>query len=68
MSRKRLWRIVEGGGLETLVLTTRSFRLERASENTATVYVNDLPIARDVAFDGTESRANEILSVYRKGL
>ncbi|MEK9722597.1 MAG: hypothetical protein VW405_03820 [Rhodospirillaceae bacterium] len=63
-----MWRILDGGGLETTVVTTRTFRLERASDTSATVYVNDAPVARDVAFDGTESRANEILNVYRRGV
>lgn len=67
MSRRRLWRILPEGGLETTVVTTRTFRLDRTSPTTATVFVNDVPVARDVDFDGTESRANEILGVYRGG-
>jgi len=68
MGRRRLWRIVEGGGLETTVVTPRTFRLERATPSTATLYVDGKPIARDVDFDGTEHRADEILGVYRAGL
>ena len=68
MARRRLWRILEDGGLETTVVTPRHFRLERATPTTATVYVDDKPYARDVDFDGTEHRADEILGIYRERL
>lgn len=64
MGRRRLWR-VDGVGWETTVVDHRTFRLVQTTPTTVTVFVNNEPVARDVDWDGTEERANAILSVYR---
>lgn len=68
MGRRRLWRVLdeEGGRWETTVVDHRTFRLERATPTTATVYVNGDPVARDVDWDGSEDRANAIIAIYRR--